>query len=78
MFVRFRLSPVKFGPRQSSKHGILSSLIVFISEFGVKNGLMAYRNFNSLVSEMAKYKPVMRKPAVKPEADDKKTWPFVL
>jgi hypothetical protein len=47
------------------KHGILSTPIVFLSEFGVKNGLMAYLNFNSLVSGMAKIQPVMRKPAVK-------------
>ena len=69
---------MRFEPRQSSKHGILSNPIVFLSVFGVKNGLMAYRNFNPWCLKWPKYKPVMRKPAIKPEADDKKPWSFVL
>jgi hypothetical protein len=41
-------------PRKKSKLGILSSPIVFLSNFGVKSWFITFQNFNSLSSKMTK------------------------
>ena len=45
---------VRFESKPSSKLGIFSTPIVFLSQFEAKNGLMTFRHYNSLVSIMTK------------------------
>jgi hypothetical protein len=45
---------VEIRPRKKSKLGILSSSIVFLSNFGAKSWFMTFQNLNSLAFKMTK------------------------